>query len=207
MAGPSRIPTGSSANVTKKVPKQRDTKQTKKETSTAKMANTRTRWSKDKIIQIATKNQKQQQSKVSRTPKGVTKSKAKHSTPLTSFNERAKQAAMQNSIEASSIRRRIHTTSDTDTCNRSFLIFKTPDPQPSSIKVFNIDAESPNEQTYEIKTSNNAGDFMEKSTLSPNPQPPPTITATSTLEDEVEVHGVLQLYKENRQGCREDLRI
>ena len=121
MPGPSSIPTKSNANVTKKVSEQKGVKQTKKKTTITKNANTRTRWSKDKIIQIATKNQKQQQSKLPRTPKGVIKSKAEHSTPLTNFNERAKQAAMQNSMEASSIRRQKHTTPNTDTSNRSFL--------------------------------------------------------------------------------------
>ena len=146
MPRPSSIPTRSNANVTKKISEQKEIKQTKKKTTITKNANTRTRWSKDKIIQIAFKNQKQQQSKPSRTPKGVIKSKAEHSTPLTNFNKRAKQAAMQNSLEASSIRRQKHTNSDTDTSNRSFLIFKTPDPQPSSITVFYIDAEPSNEQ-------------------------------------------------------------
>ena len=69
-----------------------------------------------------------------------------------------------------------------------FLIFKTTDPQPSSIKVFNIDAESPNEQSYEIITRNNAGDFREISPISPSTQPHPSIIATSTIEYKVETN-------------------
>ena len=188
MPGTPSIPTRSNANATKKDSEQKESKQTKKKTITKKNDNTRTRWTKDKITKTATKNQKQQLSKIPRTPKGVIKSKAKHSTPLTNFNERVKQAAIRNSMEACSIRRQKLTTSDTDTSNRSFLIFKTTDPQPSSIKVFYIDAESPDEQSYEIITSNNAGDFLETRPLSPITQPHPTTTATSTLEDDVETN-------------------
>ena len=49
--GPSRKPTSNKAN----------TKQTKKTHTVTKNSNTKTIWSRDKLIQIATKNQRQQQ--------------------------------------------------------------------------------------------------------------------------------------------------
>ena len=118
--GPSRKSTSNKAN----------TKQTKKNHTVTKNSNTRTIWSRDKLIQIATKNQRQQQYTTSKTPKGVRKTKTKHSTPIVNFNERAKQAAILNSKEPNSIRRNTPLLSDTDTSNRSFLIFNTPVPQP-----------------------------------------------------------------------------
>ena len=104
MHGPSSIPTRSNANATKKNSEQKDNKQTKKKTTTTKNANTRTRWSRDNLIQKATKNQKQQQRTTPKTPKGVSKGKTKLSTPPKNFNERAKQAAIQESMKANSIR-------------------------------------------------------------------------------------------------------
>ena len=96
------------------------TKQTKKKHMATKNINTRTKWSRAKLTQIATKNQRQQQNTTSKTPKGVSKAKTKHSTPLSNFNERAKQAAILNSKETNSIRRKLPSMSDTDTSNRSF---------------------------------------------------------------------------------------
>ena len=110
-----------------------------------------------------TKNQKLQQSRKLKTPKGVNKTKAKHSTPLANFNERAKLAAIQISTETNSMRRMRPTSSDSNTSNRSFLIFNTSEPQPNSKKVYNIEADSHDEQAYEIITSNNREDFMEVS--------------------------------------------
>ena len=106
---------------------------------------------------------------------------------MTDFNERAKHVAIQESKKANSIQREPCTNSDTDTSNRSFLIFNTPDPKPKSIKVFNIDADSKDDQSYEIVSSNNPEDFMKTSPLSPSRQHP-TITASSTLEDKAEIN-------------------
>ena len=127
------------------------TKQTKKKHTVTKNSNTRTIWSRDKLIQIATKNQRQQQYTTSKTPKGVSKAKTKHSTPIVNFNERAKQAAIQNSKEPNSIRRNTPPLSDTDTSNRSFLIFNTPVPQPKSIKIYNVEANPHDERSYNTK--------------------------------------------------------
>ena len=141
-------------------------------------------WSRDKLLKIATKNQRQQQSTNPKTPKGVNKAKTKHSTPLANFNERAKQAAILNSKEQISIRRNTTPLSDTDTSNRSFLIFNTPVPQPKSIKIYNVEAEPHDERSYEVITSNDAQDFMETSSLSPKTQNKQSIIATTTLDNE-----------------------
>ena len=160
------------------------TKQTKKKHTATKNSNTRTIWSRDKLIQIATKNQRQQQYTTSKTPKGVSKAKTKHSSPLFKFNERAKQAAILNSKETNSTRRNIPLMSDTDTSNRSFLIFNTPDPQSKSMKFYNVEADSHDQRSYEVITSNNAQDFMETSPLSPKTQNQQSITATTALDNE-----------------------
>ena len=73
---------------------------------------------------------------------------------------------------------------DTDTSNRSFLIFNNPDPQPKSVKIYNVEADSHDERSYEVTTSNNAQDFMETSPLSPKTQNQQSITATTTLDNE-----------------------
>ena len=172
--GPSRKPTSNKDN----------TKQTKKKYTVTKNSNTKTIWSRDKLIQIATKNQRQQQHTSSKTPKGVSKAKTKHSTPLVNFNERAKQAAILNSKETNPIRRNTPPLSDTDTSNRSFLIFNTPTPQPKSIKVYNVEADPYDEQSYEVITSNDAQDFMEMSPLSPKTLNNQNVIATTTLDNE-----------------------
>ena len=61
------------------------TKRTKKKHTATKNINTRTISSRDKLIQIATKNQRQQQYTTSKTPKAVSKAKTKNSTPLFNF--------------------------------------------------------------------------------------------------------------------------
>ena len=155
--GPSKKSTSNKAN----------TKQTMKKHTVTKNSNTRTIWSRDKLMQIATKNQRQQQYTTSKTPKGVSKAKTKHSTPIVNFNERAKQVAILNSKEPNSIRRNTPPLSDTDTSNRSFLIFNTPVPQPKSKKIYNVEANPHDERSYEVLTSNDAQDFMEMSSLSP----------------------------------------
>ena len=171
--GPSRKSTSNKAT----------TKQTKKKHTATKNSNTKTIWSRDKLIQIAKKNQRQQQYTTSKTSKGVSKAKTKHSTPIVNFNERATQAAILNSKETNSMRRNTPPMSDTDTSNRSFLIFNTPDPQPKSMKIYNVEADPHDEQSYEVITSNNAQDFMETSPLSPKTQNQQSITAT-TLDNE-----------------------
>ena len=103
---------------------------------TCKKEPMKTKWSKEKVIKLATKNQREQQQL-----KGNNKPKNKQSTPLHSFNEKAKQAALKQSMAAST-RRLPSSNSDTDT-NRSFLIFNTPTPQPPSIQIYNVDSNIP----------------------------------------------------------------
>ena len=66
--------------------------------------------------------------------------------------------------------------------NRSF--FNTPVPQPKSIKIYNVEADPHDEQSYEVITSNDAQDFMEMSLLSPKTQNKQSIIATTTLDSE-----------------------
>ena len=139
---------------------------------TCKKEPIKTKWSKEKVIKLATKIQREQQQ-----PKGNNKPKNKQSTPLQSFNEKAKQAALKHSMTAST-RRLPSTASDTDT-NRSFLIFNTPTPQPSSIQIFNVDTDIPGTAPFEIITSNDPSDFKETSTMSPKTQSPQLIASTS----------------------------
>ena len=141
---------------------------------TCKKEPIKTKWSKEKVIKLATKNQREEQQ-----PKGNNKPKNKQSTPVQSFNEKAKQAALKHSMTAST-RRLSSTTSDTDT-NRSFLIFNTPTPQPSSIQIFNVDTDIPGTAPFEITTSNDPTDFMETSKLIPKIQSP-QLTASTSLD-------------------------
>ena len=182
-------PSSSTANInevsgTTKTSNKANTNQTKKKHTLTKKSNSRTIRSRDKLLQIATKNQRQQQSTIPKTPKGVSKAKTKHSTPLANFNERAKQAAILNSKEQISIRRNTTPLSDTDMSNRSFLIFNTPVPQPKSIKNYNVEADPHDERSYEVINSNDAQDFMETSSLSPKTQNKQSIIATTTLDNE-----------------------
>ena len=129
---------------------------------------------------VTTKNIKEQQQQKVKHPKGSKKPKSKQSTPFQSFNEKAKQAALRQSLSASK-RRLQSATSDTDT-NRSFLIFNTPISQSPSIKIFNVDTEPTSKDPYEIIASNDPTDFMETSSLSPRTQGPQLI-ATSSLDN------------------------
>ena len=110
----------------------------------------------------------------------------KQSTPLSNFNERSKLAAIKCSQEKNSARRTQSAEPDTETSNRSILIFDTPEPQPTSIQVFNIETDSQDEQSYQVITSNNPEDFMETSSISPRTLSQPLIAETSTLEDSTE---------------------
>ena len=139
---------------------------------TCKKEPIKTKWSKEKVIKLATKNQREQQQ-----PKGSKKPKNKQSTPVQSFNEKAKQAALKHSMIAST-RRLPSTTSDTDT-NRFFLIFNTPTPQPPSIQIPNVDTDIPGTAPFEIITSNDPTDFMETSKMSPKTQSSQLIASTS----------------------------
>ena len=165
---------------------------------TYKKETTNTKWSKEKILKIATKKQKEQQQPKVNHPKGGKKPKSKQSTPVQSFHEKAKQAALRQSLTAST-RRLQSATSDTDT-NRSFLIFNTPIPQPPSKQIFNVDAEPTRNDPYEIIASNDPTDFMETSSLSPRTQGPQLIATSSLVKNNAintnEKNGFQQVHKE-----------
>ena len=77
-----------------------NTNQTKKKHTLTKKNNSRTIWSRDKLIQIATKNQRQQQSTIPKTPKGVSKAKTKHSTPLANFKASCNSKQQRTNLHA-----------------------------------------------------------------------------------------------------------
>ena len=142
--GPSRMLNPPVTSAPKK-PRSEIETSSKPKRRTHKKESTNTKWSKEKLL-IATRNQKIQQKPKAKHPKGGKKPKSKQSTPIQSFNEKAKQAALRQSLTAST-RRLQSATSDTDT-NKSFLIFNTPIPQPPSIQIFNIEAEPTNNDPY-----------------------------------------------------------
>ena len=86
---------------------------------TYKKESTNRKWSKEKILKIATRNQEEQKQPKVKHPKGGKNPKSKQSTPDQSFIKNAKQAALGQSLTAST-RRLESATSDTDT-NRSYL--------------------------------------------------------------------------------------
>ena len=76
-------------------PKQTPTKKT----TLNRKAKVETKWSKEKLVKLATKNQRRQQEhkpRVHKTPAGITKKKLKQSTPILSFNHKEQQAALLN---------------------------------------------------------------------------------------------------------------
>ena len=64
------------------------------------------------------------------------------------------------------------------------MIFNTPTPQRKSIKIYNVEADPYDEQSYEVITSNDAQDFMEMSPLSPKKLNNQSVIATTTLDNE-----------------------
>ena len=153
--GPSRTPSQPKTSAPKKTRSDLESSnKPKKRNFKRELINTK--WSKEKVIKLATKNQREQQHS-----KGSKKRKNKQRTPVQSFIEKAKQAALKQSLTAST-RRLPSATSDTDT-NRSFLIFNTPTPQPPCIQIFNVDTDLPRPAHFEIITSNDPTDFMETS--------------------------------------------
>ena len=175
--GPSRMLNPPTTSAPKR-PRSEIETSSKPKKRTYKKETTNTKWSKEKTLKIATKNQKEQQRPKVKHPKGGKKPKSKQSTPVQSFNKKAKQAALGKLLTASTQRLQ-SATADTDT-NRSFLIFNTPIPQPPSIQIFNVDAEPTSKDPYEIIASNDPTNFMETSSLSPRTQGPQLI-ATSSL--------------------------
>ena len=109
-------------------------------------------------------------------------SKSKQSTPIQTFNEKAKQAALRQSLSASTSRLQ-SATSDKET-NSSFLIFNTHVQQPPSIQIFNVDAEPTNNGSYEIIARYNPTDFMETGSISPRTHRPQLIASSSLANND-----------------------
>ena len=127
------------------------------------------------------KEQKEQQQSKDKHPKGGKKPKSKQSTPIRSFNEKAKQAALRQSLTAST-RRLQSATSDTET-NRSFLIFS------SFFSSF----------SYENIASNDPTDFIETSSISPLNQRPQLIATSSLDNNNDNTNEVLELNKSTKK--------
>ena len=196
--GPSRTPSQPTTSAPKRTRSDFESSNKPKKRN-CKKESTHTKWSKEKVIKLATKNQREQQHST-----GSKKPKNKQSTPLQSFKEKAKQAALKQSLTAST-RRFSSATSDTDT-NRSFLIFNTPTPQPPSIQILKVDTDLPGTVPFEIITSNDPTDFMETSSMSPQTQRPQLIAASSLDNNTPRSNDQdLDFNKTSiRQNCRKD---
>ena len=141
-----------------------------------------TKWSKDKLVKLATKNQRRQQEHrpyTHKTPTGTSKKKLKQSTPKLSFNYKAQQAALLESanlsqVQPSTSRNQSQLSQDESASNRSFLIFNVDIPPPNSIQTHLIDSEEPGQPQHVIHTSNEPSDFMVTS-----PESPPITSNTS----------------------------
>ena len=93
--GPSRMPSQHTTSAPKRTRSDFESSNKPKKRN-FKKETTNTKWSKKKVIKLATKNQREQ-----RHSKGSKKPKNKQSTPVQSFNEKAKQAALKQSLTAS----------------------------------------------------------------------------------------------------------
>ena len=160
-------------------PKQAPTKKT----TPNRKAKVETKWSKDKLVKLATKNQRRQQEHKPHTHKtlnGTTKKKLKQSTPKLSFNYKAQQAALFESanlsqVQPSTSRNQTQQSQDeSEVSNRSFLIFNVDVPPPNSIQTHLIDSEEPGQPQHVIHTSNEPSDFMVTS-----PESPPITSSTT----------------------------
>ena len=152
--GPSRMPEQQATSAPKRTRSDFESSNKPKKRNYKKEI-TNTKWSKERVIKLATKKNKGSNN----TQKEAKNRKNKQSSPVQSFNEKAKQAALRQSLTAST-RRLQSATSDTDT-NRSFLIFNTPTPPPPSIQIFNVDNGQPIKTPFEIIASNDPTDFMQ----------------------------------------------
>ena len=138
-----------------------------------------TNWSIDKLVKLATKNQRRQQEHrpyTHKTPTGTTKKKLKQSTPKLSFNYKAQQADLLESANLSQmqpVRNQSQQSQDESASNRSFLIFNVDIPPPNIIQTHLIDTEEPGQPQHVIHTSNEPSDFMVTS-----PESPPITSST-----------------------------
>ena len=156
------------------------------------MIKTETKWSKDKLVKLATKNQRRQQS-LPKAPSGTTKKKNKQSTPKSNFNHKAQQAALLESANWSQVkpitsRNQAQGSQDeSEISNRSFLIFNVDTPQPSSIQTHIVDPEEPGQPQRIIYTSNDPTDFMTTS-----PESPPITHITPPPKGQQNIFGTIQ---------------
>ena len=155
---------------------------TKKSTPNRK-AKVETKWSKDKLVKLATKNQRRQQEhkpNTHKTPTGTTKKKLKQSTLTLSFNYKAQQAALLISanlsqVQPSTSRNQTQQSQDeSEVSIRSFLIFNVDVPPPNSIQTHLIDSKEPGQPQHVIHTSNEPSDFMVTC-----PESPPITSSTT----------------------------
>ena len=129
-------------------------------------------------------------------PGNEKKTKTKQSTLIYSFNEKAKRAALRQTMDIST--RRVQcATSDTET-SHSFLIFKTPEPKPPTIQIVKVNADPTNENSYKITASNDTNDYMETSSFSPTTQRP-QIIATSRLSKDNDASPSQQLQQTDKK--------
>ena len=156
---------------------------TTKKTTLNRKAKVERKWSKEKLVKLATKNQRRQQEhkpRVHKTPAGTTKKKLKQSTLKLSFNHKAQQAALLESanlsqVQPSTSRNQTQQSLDeSEVSNRSFLIFNVDVPQPNSIQTHLIDSEETGQPQHVILTSNDPSDFMVTS-----PESPPITSSTT----------------------------
>ena len=189
------MPGPSSSKYTRKIqttPKEYKSKQTK-QAYTRPKAKVETKWSKNKLVKLATQNQRRQQAPKSRSIKiqsGTTK-KNRQSTPKSSFNYIAQQAALLESANISKVKPGPgpnRSQADSETSNRSFLIFNVDDPKPNSIQTHYIDTEQPGEEQHVIHTSNNPSDFM----VTIPESPPVTIKSPPSPSGEPNIFGTIQ---------------
>ena len=107
-------------------------------------AKVETKWSTDKLVELATQNQRRQyapKSRPSKTQSGMTKKKNRQSTPKSSFKYKAQQAALLESANLSQVKPgpspncSQFSQKDSEISNRSFPIFNVDDPKPSKSKL------------------------------------------------------------------------
>ena len=132
-----------------------------------------TKWTKEKMVKLATRNQTRQQAKTkapTRAQSGILKRKFNASTPKQSFNYKIQQAALLESDN-------IATTSKTSTIqaaqppsevpNRSFLIFNFNETDHNNVQTHFIESHNPDSPHHVIHTSDNPLYFMRTSPNSP----------------------------------------
>ena len=180
---------------------------------------TETKWTKDKLVKLATHNQSRQQSKSKtqqRPQSPMLKKKFKSSTPKHSFNYKAQQAALMESANTSSFVKASSSKTaqpPSEVSNRSFLIFNfNNEADQSNIQTHYIESDNPDTPPHVIHTSDNPVDFMRTSPNSPPIYPmdtttpdgeniqaePPLISIIPAPSYEPTPHGETDIYGTNR---------